>query len=648
MTPSDDETERSDHDPTDAEGPNAPIEGADTSAEDPPTEGLRRAVEAGDLEAATRLLRAIGPLYGLPGARRAGGGLTADGDFVSFYFTDPGRALDYAREHDFLGREEDADPPRVDDPFEPLRQARDEDFAGVVLDPGSSRPLPLPVETIHGLLSHSERTDDDGEVPGDADAGAAGEGTAEKGRGGAAPSPSAGGGTPPPPPHLLDLAQRVRRSPPLDPVPPPDRSPAEARELIQELRELAMDDRMPVWEVVDTLAYEIAFHVPVAPEPAHGLRWPLTVRHPRDSDSPSVWVFTDPDRARRSLDQLPGKVETLRLSGLEAFRWIWAVPTPVPEVVVDLYPDSPPPLFVPDSWMLGALYPHFLDCPDLRRVGRVPRDGLGSLPGARGTKLEAIRALTEPWIDLTGAGAAADAPPRMTPAAAERADPATAEQESELVRHDGGRYLPARPSGAWTRASSPPFRAWLRASSDHSGVLLNPESEAPLALDHADLAILALWAESGSQPRGEEVAALVEELREDLGPATAGRILADWPRWFWALQGGGEDEPTRAMTLADRDTCPVFSSEDRIRAFLEQVREGGLVSGEMQPLAYLSGWAFNVFREIHVRYREGGWLDPEGPRPETGLEMGAETIRAALARIEWRLQPRVPGFLANP
>lgn len=632
MTPSDaDENERSDDVPTDAESPNAPSEGPDTSVADPPTEGLRRAVEAGDLEAATRLLRAIGPLYGLPGARRAGGGLTADGDFVSFYFTDPGRALDYAREHDFLGRDEEEDPPRIDNPFDPLRQARDGDFAGVVLDPGSSRPLPLAGETIDGLLAHSERTaDDEPEIAGEPGAGAA------------------GAATPPPPPHLLDLAERVRRSPPLDPVPPPDRSPVEARELIQELRELAMDDRMPVWEVVDTLAHEMAFHVPVAPEPAHGLRWPLTVRHPRDPDSPSVWVFTDPDRARRSLDQLPGKVETLRLSGLEAFRWIWAVPTPVPEVVVDLYPDSPPPLFVPDSWMLGALYPHFLDCPDLRRVGRVPRDELGSLPGARGTKLEAIRALTEPWIDLTGTGAAAEAPPTTYPATAERTGPATTERESDLVRHEGGRYLPAHPSGTWTRASSPPFRGWLRSSSDHSGVLLHPEDGAPLPLDHADLAILALWAESGSQPRGEDVAGLVEELREDLGPATAGRILADWPRWFWALQGGGEDQPTRAMTLADRDTCPVFSSEDRIRAFLEQAREGGLVSGEMQPLAYLSGWAFNVFREIHIRYREGGWLDPEGPRPETGLEMGAETIRAALARIEWRLQPRVPGFLANP
>lgn len=624
---------------------------SDADEDIPPTEKVSRALEAGDVAAARRLLGALGPLFGLPGPREAGGGLTEDGEFVPFYFTDRERAEAYAQEHGFLARTDGearaererrevqepreewegrrgrtgetppAGPPVYEDPLAPLGKAVERGFGGVVIDPAGPRPLPLTRDTLVDLLSASDATAPD-------------EGPERRSGAGVGESPRQKQRTAPPSPHLLDLAERVRRSPTLDPVPPPARPATEAREVVQELRELLLEDRVPLWEVVDTLAYETAFHVPVAPEPAHGLRWPLLVRHPRDPSSPSVWIFTDEEKARRSLDDVPGQIETLRLSGLEAFRWIWAVPTPVKEVVVDLYPDSPPPLFVPDTWMLGAILPHFLDCPDLRGVRRVPREEIGGLPGARGTKPECVRALVEPWIE--GLGDAADVGGRGGES-----------PEGEPVRHHGSRYLPVDSSGAWSPAPSPPFRAWLRASADYSGVLVDPDGPHPLPLDHADLAVLALWAEEGAQPDGTDLARLVEELRDDLGPAVRGRILADWPRYFWALQGGG-DEPTRALTLPDRDVCPVFTSEERIRTFLDEARERGLLGGEMEPLAYLSGWAFNVFREIHLRYREGGWLDPESPRPGTGLELDPDTVRGALARIEWKLQPRVPGFLANP
>ena len=94
--------------------------------------------------------------------------------------------------------------------------------------------------------------------------------------------------------------------------------------------------------------------------------------------------------------------------------------------------------------------------------------------------------------------------------------------------------------------------------------------------------------------------------------------------------------------------APVFTSEEAILHFLEDCRERGLVGSGMQALVYLSGWAFNVFREIHVRYREGGWLNPDAAPPNEGMEIDPEMVRSALARIELRLQPRIPGFLAEP
>ena len=628
-------------------------------------EDLARAVRAGETRRAARILSALEALHALPtsptesrgeaegdaprpGSRQAGG-LTEDGDFVPFYFTDRGRAETYAREHGFLGDEEVADPPSYTDPTAPLRAALDEGYAGIVIDPGSDHPVVLTPDTMKEILGARETPGDDS-----ADEPVAGPDSETSGSGAAAT-------VEPPSPHLLDLAQRVRRSPTLDPVPAPELPPARARELLQELRELRMEERIPVWEVVDSLAFQMRFFVPVAPDPAYGLRWPLVVRHPRDPELPSVWIFTDPDEARRALDPLPADVETLELSGLEAFRWIWAVPTPVREVVIDLYPDSPPPFFVPDTWMVGALYPHFMDCPDLRRVTRVPLPEIGGLPGARGTKPECVRALVEGWAGLERSG----------------------DGSAEAIRHAGGRYLPVvtSPEGArspgspapgdrpipGTDESEPPFRSWLVESSDVSGVVLDPDGPHPLALDHTDLAILTLWSETGEQPGGTALAGLVAELREELGAGAAGRILADWPRYFWALQtgGGGGDvgigheggagpaeagsaaRETRAMTLPERDACPVFTSEEKIRTFLQDCRDRGLVGPGMQGLAYLSGWAFNVFREIHLRYREGGWLDPDTAPPEDGLEIDTDMVRSALARIEWRLQPRVPGFLAN-
>jgi hypothetical protein len=202
------------------------------------------------------------------------------------------------------------------------------------------------------------------------------------------------------------------------------------------------------------------------------------------------------------------------------------------------------------------------------------------------------------------------------------------------------------------------------------GVLLDPASEHPLALDHTDLTVLALWCGMDERPDGTDLAVGIENVRGELGERIAGRVVADWPRYYWAQQPAEGDEPGHALTLPDRDTCPVFTSEEKVTRFLGRVQDWELVDEGMKPAMYLTGWAFNVFREMTGRYEEGGWIDPRAMKileslsdaeetlggafdtidPDAtdgdGLEVSPAMAEAALERIDERLLPRVPGFVA--
>lgn len=652
---------------------------------------LVRALRSGDLDGAAEVLSRIGTLFAIPPPAetmerleregetlRVAGGLTREGDFVPFYFTDPDRARAYAVEHGFLDDPDGAMFTLGGDPADRLRACLERGFGGIVLNPGTESPAPIDRDTVAELARRmGVGWEGEGEAVGAPAAtaptasGAAGGDSAPAGGRAGSEGRDRGGGEPlRPPPHALDLADRVRKSPDLETLPPPDVEPTECGRTLQELRGLWAEDRIRVWELLDTLAYRMAFHVPVRPEPVQGLRWPLVARHPRDEETPSVWIFTDPDHAREAMASLPEEIETVRLSGLEAFRWIWAAPTPVEEIVMDLYPGSPGPFSIPDAWILSVFYPHFLDVSDLDRVERTPLGRIGELPGARGTKPECLRTLVEEWRELVSVedeeGGAVDP-----------------------LRHDGRRFRPvfsgpdryfefdsARPDRSGIPVpmkdrDEAPFREWLLGATDCDGVILDPEGPHPLPLDHTDLAVLALWTGMGRRPDGTDLVVGVASIRDELGPGVCGRIVADWPRYYWALQPGEEDRQPQAMTLPGRDACPVFTSEEKIKRFLEKVREWELVEPSMQPLMYLTGWPFNVFREMLTRYRDGGWINPralsvarelgeagaaacellEREDPDAadgeGLEVAPEMVRSALARIEWRLQPRVPGFLAT-
>lgn len=617
----------------------------------PSTPALARAVRDDDLRAAAAVLDAVGTLYavrssasgeGAPGASRSPdaeeiGAVTDDRRFVPFYFTEAARARAYVREQGLVA---EGEAPRIVERSvrECVRRCLDGDFGGLVVDPGTPEPAALGPRELTRVREHLRSDDLSDAAPPPAEARLA------------------------PPPHALDLADRVRRSPDLERVEAPDVDPGECRDVVRELRELASEGRMPPWELVDTLAFRLAFHVPRAPEPVRGLRWPFTVRHPRDGRTPAVAVFADEEDAAEALAEAGGPVETVRLSGLEAFRWVLAAPVPVEEILVFGHP-AEPPVPVPDRLALAALYPHAFPEVDLRRVERVPLEGLGALPGARGTKPECVRALVEGAGDLVEARRTDGGPADPVEHRGRTLLPVFSGRDA-LRRYrstDEGRGLEPREASG---AGPAPFRRWLLESTEGDGLILDPGSETPLVLDPTDLAVLWLWADEGTQPDGRDLVDAVSGIRDDLGPRVAGRIVADWPRYYWAVRAGGGEDGPGTLSLPGRDACPVFTSEERIRGFLEAVRDRELVEEDVRPLLYLTSWAFNVFQEMRTRYREGGWIDPDpddvvrriddhdgtasgGDDPTFGgFPVTEEVLRAALARIEWRLQPRVDGFLA--
>lgn len=629
-------------------------------------EALARAVRTGDLEAAARVLAGVETLLALPSQTKAVayleeggdppevlGSTTADGRFIPFYFTDGDHALDYLRQQGRVKEEDEAMLLMGGEPALRIRRCLERGFGGMVVNPGSSHAAVLDRETVRAVAGALKVG-----VP-DVRGTGAGSDVRE-------PLDPASARTRGPATPGEVLLQRAREAPDRAPVPAPDAPARECAERLQELRQAWREDEIPAWELMDGLAFELGVHVPVRPEPVFGLRWPLVSPHPDDPDRPAVRVFTDPDAARTALADLPD-VEAVHLSGIEALRWIWASPARIDGVVFDLHPGTPGHLVIPDTWALGLLYPHSLDYASLEQVKRVPLGRLGELPGARGVKAESVRALVEGWGDLVELQAGADGAP-------------------VTVEHEGRSYLPAfsspdryfdfdsahpdgsadpRPAG-----DAAPFREWLLASAGCDGVLLDPASRHPLPLDHTDLTVLALWTGMGSPPDGTDLVVGVESAADQLGERVAGRIVADWPRYYCAQQPASGDEAGRAMTLPRRDAYPFFTTEEKVGRFLSRVREWEMVDDGMKPATYLTGWPFNVFREMRSRYVDGGWINPRAMRvleslsesggtqdgafdavdPDApdgdGLEVSPSMVDAALQRIDERLMPRVPGFVA--
>ncbi|MEE8166726.1 MAG: hypothetical protein V3T64_14255, partial [Myxococcota bacterium] len=98
------------------------------------------------------------------------------------------------------------------------------------------------------------------------------------------------------------------------------------------------------------------------------------------------------------------------------------------------------------------------------------------------------------------------------------------------------------------------------------------------------------------------------------------------------------------MTLPDVDCCPIFTSQEIARTYINVYRNLGLMTEGMKPVPILHKWTYSVFVEAKNNFTEGACVDPI-PLGGGGVRVAGEMLEAALERIDEKLKPRVPGFV---
>jgi hypothetical protein len=445
---------------------------------------------------------------------------------------------------------------------------------------------------------------------------------------------------------LLHAARRATRFATRPMEPPPGRSDEDSRAAFQSLRISVDQGAVQIWEYVDTIAFDLDLYVAIHPRPVDGLAWPQFFRHPEKEGATIAYAFTREDTARQMME--PPPPERLRLhhlSGIEAMRWIYNTPQTIDDVAIDLYKGTDGWAMFPHFWALSAIYPHFVDIESLDQVAAVGLPRLGALPGARGLKPEAVKAMIAGRGSLSGMtgpdGGAAGA-----------------------VEHDGRRYLPvfSDPDQFFAFASQrpdykgrpapvdggPPFAGWLRAALGHDGVLLDPAGPAPLPLDHTDLLVLDLWLREGNgQPKGWTIASEIARLHYEqvLSDRVAALIVADWPRYFMIAQ----QTPEGGVNLLkipdpDSDRLPVFTTADAAETYIRVFRNMELLKEEWQVVPILHRWDTSVFHNALDNFDDGAWVDPIA-LGGGGLPVNRSMLETIIERIDEKLKPRIPGFV---
>jgi hypothetical protein len=423
-------------------------------------------------------------------------------------------------------------------------------------------------------------------------------------------------------------------------TPPPGREPDESRAAFQALRVRAEKRTINLWEYVDGLAFDLDLWVPIHEKPVDGFTWPMLHKHPDKEDKRILFTFSHLPTAEA---MLPG-ARFAHLAGIEAMRWVWAAPKHIDEVAIDLHKDTTGWLTFPNYWVLSAVYPQFVDVPDPAAVARVGLVRLGGLVGARGTKPEVARALAADWRELVAVAGADGGPPPPVEIEGRRCLPVFSDPKQCFAFLSAHRGYPQTPVRA---GAEPPFGAWLAATAGCDGVVLDPTGPWPLVLDHTDLLWAELWARSGRQPDPADLVAEVTRLvrAQAIPMALAARLVADWPRYFIGV--ARTDTGGTVLKLPEGDVCAVFTSAEKAAFFIDAHRTLGIFRGAegLKPMPILHRWTHSVFHAV-VEQFEAACIDPE-PGAGTGLHLDRAALAAAVERIEERLQPRVPGFVAN-
>ncbi len=431
--------------------------------------------------------------------------------------------------------------------------------------------------------------------------------------------------------------------------PPPGRSDVESQAFFKSIEEKAAklreEESPAIWEYVDSIAFALDLYVPVHKPRVDGLIWPQFFNHFQDDEKTLTSTYSAASVAQEKF--FPGQPiepdRLLHLAGIEALRWAWGAPATIDDLAIDVYGDSPSWVTVPNFWALSAIYPHFVDVPDLEYVANVGLAKIGSLPGARGLKPEVVRALVQGWKSLSSIGATNGASPPTVEYSGRSYIPVFSDPDQYFAFVSANPEFTGKPEPTGVQA---PFERWLHAARGCDGVILDPAGLWPLTLDHTDLLYLDQWMrQSDRQPTAYEIALQVGELLEGgaISPKIAGRILADWPRYYVGIQRH-PDGGASIMTLPDVDCCPIFTSQEIARTYINVYRNLGLMTEGMKPVPILHKWTYSVFVEAKNNFTEGACVDPV-PLAGGGVRVAGEMLEAALERIDEKLKPRVPGFV---
>jgi len=443
------------------------------------------------------------------------------------------------------------------------------------------------------------------------------------------------------------------------PVPPAVEPPADdetSRRRFKSWQKRATARTIEVWQFVEALSYEVALWVSVSPEPYEGLRWPLTHKvhlQPENAPAVMVYLFTTEAAAAAFVAERPPEFRRLvRLSGIEAFRWIWAHPGGVSHVSVD-YPDEAGWITFPVSWLRDALLPLGRTLGNLSKADRVALPRLGALPAARGLKPEVLRALVGGWKPLTSVKPADDG-------------------TRAPVELDGGRYLPvfteAEQFFAFSSAHADrrlvpepadrtaPFARWLEATRDLDGIVLDPAGPHPLPIDRTALLVLDACVELARFPGPGEFArrAAGHHAAGRLSEADLGRAAAEIPVLWMGLGPRPDDAAFVLHVPDDPDTGVLFTTEADAEAYLSAHGMGsaaqavldasaGDPSSGVRAVARPARWFASPLSVI-----EGGFervvIDP-APDGSGGCRLGRAALVEATRYLRSVLQPRVDGFV---
>jgi hypothetical protein len=437
-------------------------------------------------------------------------------------------------------------------------------------------------------------------------------------------------------PVPLAKAPVERPAPPPGAIAPPAHGEAEAQARFDQCHAAVGAEPPRTWELLETLAFELGVFVALDP----------------DAGAPRPRVEPDPETGRRGvrlytresrLDAvLAGEPEDRRqrvfLSGAEALRWLWALPTPIDDVRLEAAEGPGGSLRFPAEWTLRVFYPHTHELPSLDAVASVGLSKLGRLPGARATRPEAIRALVQNWKRLIGVATDPGSTTTRVSLAGETHVPLFTDPEQFFAFTESQRIFQAKPQGT---GPEPPFRGWLLALGSHVGVVLDPSGRWPLRIDAGELFFLDLWARGGGKaPGGPEVSAALEKHhREGLAPARVAEIAADWP-CYWVGRAARPDGTQRLLEVPDSNCCALFTTKDALEAYVRAQREIGLVDAAFESVAMPHRRGRSALH-MAAQHCQNAWIDP-APLGVSGVPLPKALVDAALSRIDERLTPRLP------